>query len=49
MAGNIVLSLDSGVGNTLKVGYDPWCYIPGERTRQRPTYPNTSTEAVEPD
>ena len=29
--------------------FDPWCYIPGERTRQRPTYPNTSTEAVEPD
>ena len=29
--------------------FDPWCYIPGERTRCRTTYPNTSTEAVEPD
>ena len=29
--------------------FDPWCYIPGERTRRRTTYPNTSTEAVELD
>ena len=26
--------------------FDPWCYIPGEKARNRPTYPNTSAEAI---
>ena len=28
--------------------FDVWCYIPGERTRHRPTYRNTSIETREP-
>ena len=28
--------------------FESWCYIPGERTRHRPTYRNTSTETREP-
>ena len=28
--------------------FNPWCYIPGERTRHWQRHPNTSTEVAEP-